>query len=144
VFFQIHLYTIKNSFFCFNIHTHTFQIHYSTLQKPYILLTYITIPLLNSNILPYTFIYVETDMKPIYSALLCLVTKLLFEIVIAPHNSTKMSWHVYRSLYVSLEVFNSYLTNYGQMLIYGPFETLRVSPGGLGYRLAADTMKWTF
>jgi hypothetical protein len=32
---------------------YTFQIHYSTFQKPYILLTYITIPILCSNILPY-------------------------------------------------------------------------------------------
>jgi hypothetical protein len=47
-------YTIKNTFLYFNIHTYTFQIHYNTFQKPYMLLTYIIIPLLYSNILLYT------------------------------------------------------------------------------------------
>jgi hypothetical protein len=41
---KTHLSTIKNAFLCFNTHTYTFQ-------KPYILLTYIIIPLLYSNVL---------------------------------------------------------------------------------------------
>ena len=89
--FKIHLSTIKNSFLCFNIHTYTFQIHYSTYQKPYILMTNITISLLYSDILPYTSIYIEIVMKPLYSAPLYLVTTLFFKIVLAPHNSTKIS-----------------------------------------------------
>jgi hypothetical protein len=54
--FKIHLSTIKNTFLCFNIHTYTFQIPCNTFKNPYILLTYITILLLYSNIhiLPYT------------------------------------------------------------------------------------------
>jgi hypothetical protein len=91
VFIKIHLSTIKNTLLCFNIHTYTFQIHYNSFQKPYIFWTYITIPLLYSNILPYTSIYVEIDLKPLYSAPLCLITKLFFKIVMAPHFSTKMS-----------------------------------------------------
>jgi hypothetical protein len=63
----------------FNIHTCTFQIHNSTFQKPYILLTNITIPLLYSNILPYTSIYIETVMKPLYSAPFCLVINTIFQ-----------------------------------------------------------------
>jgi hypothetical protein len=62
-----------------NIHTYTFQIHNNTFQKPYILLTYITIPLLYSNILPYTSIYIETIMRPLYSAPFCLVTNTIFQ-----------------------------------------------------------------
>jgi hypothetical protein len=93
---------LKNSFFYFNIHTYNFQIHYSTFQKPYIILTYITIPLLYSNILPYTSIYVEIVMKPIYSALLCLVTKLFFETILVPHNSTKMSC-IYHNIFSRIQ-----------------------------------------
>jgi hypothetical protein len=89
--FKIHLSTIKNTFLCFNILMYTFQIHYSTFQKSYILLTYIAIPLLYSNILPYTSIFVETIMRPLYSAPLSLVTTLLFKVVMAPHYSTIMS-----------------------------------------------------
>jgi hypothetical protein len=95
---KINLSTIKNAFSCFNIHTYTFQIHYNTFQihyntfqKPYMFLTYITIPLLYSNILPYTSIYVESDLKPLHSTLLYFVTILFFKTVMAPHYSTKMS-----------------------------------------------------
>jgi hypothetical protein len=77
--FKIHLFITKNTLLCFNIHTYTFQIHNSTFQKPYILLTYITIPLLYSNILPYTYIYVETLLKPPYSTFFRLVTTLIFQ-----------------------------------------------------------------
>jgi hypothetical protein len=42
-------------------------------------LTYITIPLLYSNILPYTSIYVETVLKPPYSTFFRLVTILIFQ-----------------------------------------------------------------
>jgi hypothetical protein len=83
--FKIHLFTIKITFLCFNIHAYTFQIHYNIFQKPYILLTCITIPLLYSNILPYMSIYVEIDLKPFYSTPLCLVTTLFFKTVMAPH-----------------------------------------------------------
>jgi hypothetical protein len=89
--FKIHLFTIKNTFLCSNIHMYTFQIHYNTFQKPYILLTYITIPLLYSNILPYTSTYVEIDLKPLYFTPLWLVTTLFFKTILAPHYSTKMS-----------------------------------------------------
>jgi hypothetical protein len=82
--FKIHLSTIKNTFLCFNIHTYTFQIYYSIFQKPYILLTYITIPFLYSNILPYTSIYIET----VRTSLSCHYP--IFQIVMAPHNSTKI------------------------------------------------------
>jgi hypothetical protein len=58
---------------------YTFQIHSSTFQKPYILFTYITIPLLYSNILPYTSIYVETVLKPPYFAFFRLITTLIFQ-----------------------------------------------------------------
>jgi hypothetical protein len=95
---KVHLFTIKNTFLCFNIHTYTFQIHYNTFQKPYILLTYITIRLLYSNILPYTSIYVETVLKPLYSALLCLVTTLFFKNDLVPHYSTKVSCTCYDML----------------------------------------------
>jgi hypothetical protein len=77
--FKIHLFIIKNTLLCFNIHTYTFQIHNSTFQKLYMLLTYITIPLLYTNILPYTSIYVETVMRPLYSAPFCLVTNTIFQ-----------------------------------------------------------------
>jgi hypothetical protein len=90
VIFKIHHSTIKNKFLCFNIHTYTFQIHYNTFQKPIMLLTYVTIPLLYSNILPYTSIYIETNLKPLYSTPLCLVTTLFFKTLMAPHYSTKM------------------------------------------------------
>ena len=52
--FKRHLSTIKNIFLYFNTHMYIFQIHYNTFLKPYTLLTYTTIPLLYSNILPYT------------------------------------------------------------------------------------------
>jgi hypothetical protein len=77
--FKIHLFIIKNTLLCLNIHMYIFQIHNSTFQKPYILLTYITIPLLYSNILPYTSIYIETIMRPLYSAPFCLVTNTIFQ-----------------------------------------------------------------
>jgi hypothetical protein len=70
---------IKNTLLCFNIHAYTFQIHYGTFQKPYIFLTYITIPLLYSNILPYTSIYVKPVMRPFYSAAFCLITNTIFQ-----------------------------------------------------------------
>jgi hypothetical protein len=71
--FKIHLSTIKNTFLCFNIHMYTFQICCDIFQKPYILLTYITILLLYCNVLPYASIYVGTVLKPLYSAPICLV-----------------------------------------------------------------------
>jgi hypothetical protein len=77
--FRIHLFIIKNTLLCFNIHTYTFQIHNNTFQKPYILLIYITIPLLYSNILPYTSIYIETVMRPFYSTPFCLITNTIFQ-----------------------------------------------------------------
>jgi hypothetical protein len=89
--FKIHLSTIKNTFLCFNIHTYTFQIYYNTFQKPYILLTCIIIPILYFNILPYPSIYVETNLKALYSTPLCLITTLFFKIVLAPHYFIKMS-----------------------------------------------------
>jgi hypothetical protein len=96
---KIHLSTIKNTFLCFNIHKYTFQIHYNTFQKPYILLTYITIPLLYSNILLYTSIYIETIMKPLYYAPLCLVTKTIFQnchgTLLFYQNVLHLPWHVY-------------------------------------------------
>jgi hypothetical protein len=70
-YYGVFLFTIKNTFLCFNIHTHTFQIH--------VFLTHITISLLYSNILPYTSIYVETVMKPH-----------LF--VLSLHYFSKLSW----------------------------------------------------
>jgi hypothetical protein len=95
VFLKIHLFTIKNTFLCFNIHTYPFQIHYNTFQKPYISLTYIIIPLIYSNILSYTSIQDEHVLKPLYSAPFCFVTTLFFETVMVPHNSTKMSCTCY-------------------------------------------------
>jgi hypothetical protein len=54
-------------------------------------LTYVTIPLLYSNMLPYTFIYIEIVFKSLYSSCLCLVTLLFYKIVMVPHYTTKMS-----------------------------------------------------
>jgi hypothetical protein len=79
-----------NTLVLFKIHLYTFQICYRTFQKPYKYLTYITIPLLYSNILPYTSIYVEIVLKPLYSAPLCLVTTLFFKTIMAPHYFTNM------------------------------------------------------
>jgi hypothetical protein len=87
--FKIHLFIIKNTLLCFNIHTCTFQIR--TFQKPYIFLTYITISILYSNIFPYTSIYVETVMRPLYSTPFCLDTNTIFQNCLGSHYSTKMS-----------------------------------------------------
>jgi hypothetical protein len=81
----------KNTLLCFNIHMYIFQIHNSTFQKTYILLTYITIPLLYSNILPYTSIYIETILKPPYSAffsLFCIFLSCYYT------NFPKLSWRL--------------------------------------------------
>jgi hypothetical protein len=92
--FKIHLFITKNTLLCFNIHTYTFQIHNSTFQKPYILLTYITIPLPYSNILLYTSIYIwnclKTSLFRIF--LSCYYTnfpKLLWCLIIPP----RCRWH---------------------------------------------------
>jgi hypothetical protein len=77
--FKIHLFITKTTLLCFNIHTCTFQIHNSTFQKPYILLTCITISILYSNILSYTFVYIETVIRSLYSAPFCLVTNTIFQ-----------------------------------------------------------------
>ena len=91
---------IKNTFLCFNINMYTFQIHYSTFHKPYILMAYTTIPLLYSNIFPYTSIYVETNLKLLYFALLCLVTfYIIFQSChgasLLYKNVLHLPWHVY-------------------------------------------------
>jgi hypothetical protein len=99
---------------CFNIHTYTFQIHNSTFQKPYILLTYITIPLLYSNILPYTSIYVEIVMRPFYSVPFCLVTNTIFQNCIAPHYFTKMLMACH-DIFVGIQkssIFHEFPTSY--------------------------------
>jgi hypothetical protein len=82
---KIHLSTIKSTFLCFNIHTYTFQIHYSTFQKPYILLIYIITPLLYSNIL----LKLCWDLSILHIFVLSLT--LFFKTILAPHYSTKMS-----------------------------------------------------
>jgi hypothetical protein len=67
---------------------HCYVLIYIRLPSKYIIvpsknltyfLTYITIPLLYSNILPYTSIYVETVMRPLYSTPFCLVTNIIFQ-----------------------------------------------------------------
>jgi hypothetical protein len=81
-----------------NIHMYTFQIHYSTFQKSYILLTYTTIPLLDFNILLYTSIYIEFVLKSLYSAPFCLVTILFSKTILVLHYSSKtllhLPWHI--------------------------------------------------
>jgi hypothetical protein len=120
--FKIHLFIIKNTLLCFNIHTYTFQIHNSTFQKPYILLTYITIPLLCSNILPYTSIYVEIVMRPFYSAPFVSSLTLFFKIVLAPHYSTKMSMACH-DIFVGIQkssIFHEFPTSYWLLKYLNP------------------------
>jgi hypothetical protein len=85
--FKIHLSIITNAFLCFKIHSYTFQIHYSTFQKPYILLTYVTIPLPYSNIhiLPYT-LKLSWNLSILYFFVLFLYyfSKLLWRLIILP------------------------------------------------------------
>jgi hypothetical protein len=104
---------VKSAYF--NIHTYTFRTYCSTFQRPYIILTYITVPLLYSNIRPYTFIYVKIVLKPLHSAPLCLVTTLFFKTILAPHYFTKMSlhllWHIFTRIQkwsIIHEFHNSY------------------------------------
>jgi hypothetical protein len=103
--FRIHLFIIKNTLLCFNIHTYTsqihnntFQIHSNTFQKPYILFIYITIPLLYSNILPHTSIYVETVMRLLCSTPFCLVTNTIFQNCLGAslfyQDVNGMPWHL--------------------------------------------------
>jgi hypothetical protein len=89
--FKIHLSIIKSTFLCFNIHTHTFQIHNNTFQKPYILLTYIQYHYytpISFYIHPYT-LKLSWDLSIPHLFVLSLTQ--FFKIVMAPHYSTKMS-----------------------------------------------------
>jgi hypothetical protein len=120
--FKIHLFIIKNTLLCFNIHMYTFQIHNNTFQKPYIFLTYITIPLLYSNILPYTSIYKHihpySTLKLLWDLsipnLFVLSLILIFKIVLAPYYSTKMSMACH-DIFVGIQkssIFHKFPTSY--------------------------------
>jgi hypothetical protein len=109
--FKIHLFITKNTLLCFNIHTYTFQIHNSTFQKPYILLTYITIPLLYSNILPYM-LKLSWDLSILHFFVLSLT--LFFKNVLASHYSTKMSMACH-DIFVGIQkssIFHKFHTPY--------------------------------
>jgi hypothetical protein len=90
------------------------NIHTCTFQKPYILLTYITISILYSNILPYTSIDVETVMRPLYSTPFCFISNTIFQTVMAPHYSTKMSMACH-DIFVGIQkssIFYKFPTSY--------------------------------
>jgi hypothetical protein len=79
--FKIHLFITKKTSLCFNIHTYTFQIHNSTFQKSYILLTYITT-------LQYTSIYIHIRWNCLKTSLFCILLSCYYT------NFPKLSWRL--------------------------------------------------
>jgi hypothetical protein len=78
--FKIHL----------SLKTHSYVLIYIHIPSKY--LTYFYIYYNTITILQYPSLYVEIDLKPLYSEPLCLVTTLFFKTVVTPHYSTKMSY----------------------------------------------------
>jgi hypothetical protein len=72
----------------YTIETHYYTLKYLPNTLKYLIitkiaLTYVIIPLPYSNILPYTFIYIEIVMKPLYSLPLHFVTLICYKNIMA-------------------------------------------------------------
>jgi hypothetical protein len=112
--FKIHLFIIKNTLLCFNIHTCTFQIHNRTFQKPYILLTYITIYYytpISFHLHPYT-LRLSWDLYISHPFVLSLT--LFFKTVMVPHYFTKTSMACH-DIFVGIQksnIFHKFPTSY--------------------------------
>jgi hypothetical protein len=116
--FKIHLSIIKNTLSSVLIYIHI-PFKYITIPSKnltyfwYILQYHYYTPI-SFHILPYTSIYIESVMKPLYSAPFCLVTNTIFEIVLAPHYSTKMSCTCH-NIFVGIQkssIFHKFHTSY--------------------------------